>query len=311
LEEGVEFEIGEAEDSLKSIKEALDKAKGELKDAQEQIDKAAAKAVPVQVIVQKPGREPRMLDGEHHPMFPVLLKYLSRGHSVLAVGPSGSGKTYGGESAAEALDLKLFLMNPVDTRYDLLGHSDAGGEYHYTEVSRFAECEEPCLLLIDELDRYHARALTALNGLLSNGQGVFPDLGRIKIDKSTHYIMGTANTWGMGANAEYCGALKQDAAVLGRFPMRIHWDYDEAFELGLLAAHADMHKDSNEVAEAFAKCMRVRKNLLKHGIRSVNWTPRDTMALGCNLANEDTLEQALEYSVLASLTPQQREKVMA
>jgi MoxR-like ATPase len=302
LEDGVEFEIGEAEDSLKEIKKELDEAKAELEEIKQDVK-------PVIVELREPGEVPKKLDGIHHPMFPVLLEYVNRGHRCLAVGPSGSGKTYGAEMVAKTLGLKLFLMNPVDTRYDLLGHSDAGGKYHFTPISEFAKFDGKCLLLVDELDRFHPRALTALNALLANGKGIFPDLGMVEIDESTHSIVSTANTWGMGATAEYCGALKQDAAVLNRHPRRIPWDYDAVFEWELMKAHMPKHPE-DVVKVDFAACIKVRENLAEHGIR-VNWTPRDTMAVAIDRASGDSLKKAMEYSVLASLTEGQRNKVLA
>jgi cobaltochelatase CobS len=98
--------------------------------------------------------------------------------------------------------------------HEMLGFIDAAGNYHRTP---FRDAyEHGGIYTFDEVDRSDPVALLAVNPHLANGVATFPD-GQIKRHKDC-LIICTANTWGNGANADYCGATKLDAAFMSRFP---------------------------------------------------------------------------------------------
>ncbi len=111
---------------------------------------AVGKLPPVEI---KLGQDqPRKLEGPQHVQFARALKYAGRGTRTWIAGPAGSGKTCGAIKAAEALNLKVFLITPCYTRYDVLGHYDAQSNVVDTEVSRWARYQGDKCLILDEVD---------------------------------------------------------------------------------------------------------------------------------------------------------------
>lgn len=197
----------------------------------------------------------REIEGHQHQKFERLLEVMHQRDHVLAVGPAGTGKTSSGKLAAKALGLEwtYWACNPRVTASALLGFMDANGGYVRTQ---FRDAyEHGRLFILDEMDNAASDLLVALNGAIENGHAAFPD-GIIERHPD-FVVLGTANTYGKGANRVYSGRQQLDGATLDRF-LVLDWGYDEALERKL--APVD---DWTDYVQA------VRKVVEEHAIREV------------------------------------------
>jgi hypothetical protein len=253
----------------------------------------------VRIEIKAPDREATELDGHHHPMFPRLLKAaasrMANGlpPSIWIAGPAGSGKTHGAHMVAKALNLPWHYNGALSMPHELLGFIDAGGTYHRTP---FREAyEHGGVYLFDEVDASDNSALLALNAALANGTATFPD--RQITRHPDCIVIATANTWGLGATADYVGRSKIDAAFLSRFPVRIHWDYDSALEVAISGN------------EAFARrVIAARERARTHGIKVII-DPRASQAGSALIAAGFQPDEAADMTYLANLTPEHRKLV--
>lgn len=261
-----------------------------------------AATLPKRLVLSAPNRPDVEVSGEHE-KFPTLLRLLHAGQNVYLGGSKGGGKTTAALRAASALGLRCFVQGPVYDPVELTGYRDANGRYVESELYRFATCQEPSCLLLDEIDRSAVKATVPLNMPLEQRVAVFP-VGQVKIPE-THRYVATGNTWGNGATLEYTAASKQDGALIDRFHARMEWGYDLALEARVATARA---------GEAFAKTActataRIRANLEKHGL-SHGWGPRAVFSLAERLLAGFTLSEALALSSLATLESDQRAKAL-
>lgn len=160
----------------------------------------------------------------------VVLRSISAKVPVALVGPAGSGKTTCVSSVAEALSLEFYSKSvSVQTGvHEFFGYQDANGNYVRT---LFREAyENGGVFLLDEFDAGNPNVLAALNQATANGSCAFPD-GMINRHEDFIIVM-AGNTFGHGANSEYVGRNKIDAATLDRFVF-IEFPYDEDFEMKL------------------------------------------------------------------------------
>lgn len=241
------------------------------------------------------GLAPIVIDSAHV-MLPHLIQSLAAGLHVWIAGPSGSGKTHGAEQAAKALALTFRLQGAMTMAHELTGFVDAGGKYHETPfVTSF---RTGGLILLDELDAGSNEALLALNAALANGVMCLPS-GEIIRAHADFKCIGSANTFGAGATAEYVGRTRIDAAFLQRFGARLTWGYDEALERAISGN------------EGFARrVQKARANAKAHGIK-VLITPRASQAGARLIAAGYTSDEAASMTYLADLTPEQRRTVEA
>lgn len=212
---------------------------------------------------------------------------------IFIPGPAGSGKTYAAKKVAATLELPFHFNGSISMAFELLGFIDANGCYHRTP---FREAyENGGVYLFDEVDGSDNAAILALNAALANGVATFPD-GQVTRHKD-FIPMATANTWGLGATADYVGRAKLDGAFLDRFPCRLFWDYDNDLEIAI----------SGDAAFA-ARVQRARQAARLAGLK-VLITPRASMAGAALIAAGMTSDEAAECTYLANLTPEQRAMV--
>lgn len=265
---------------LEACKADVDTLNGKIETAIE----SATSAIPKTIQIQFPDRDPVNVEGAHE-MFPTLVEEMGLGLSVMIKGPSGSGKTHGIIEACKALGRPYHLMRAVMDPFELLGFVDAGGTYQPTPVYLWAN-DPGSVLIMDEVDRSNPKAVIALNTAW-NAEIPFPT-GTVKVP-AENLIVATANTWGQGADAEYVGSARLDAATLNRFPTRLDWQYDVGLEQRL----------SGNPAEA-QWCQGLRARLAERGLRVI-FGPRDIIA-HCRRVDSGTSRLgSLKRSVLATI----------
>lgn len=192
----------------------------------------AARPAHVTIDLTAPGIN---LSGEaimHH-KFPLLAAAVAARVNVMLVGPAGSGKTTAVEKVAQALGLQFYATGAVSSEYKLTGFIDAQGRIVSTAFRK--AFEHGGLFLFGETDASMPGALLAFNTALANEWMDFPD-GVVKKHPDFR-VVADANTFGTGADRQYVGRNKLDAASLDRYAV-IEWGYDEALEASLVGAQA-------------------------------------------------------------------------
>jgi len=236
-------------------------------------------------------------EGHQHPAFAKLLRLATARDvngfvpNIWLAGPAGSGKTTGARNLAKALDVPFFYNGALSTDFQVLGYNDAGGTYHTTAFRQAVT--QPSVYLFDDIDSCDSNApLLALNGALANGLITFPDA---QVERHPDCIcIATANTWGLGATADYVGRVKIDAAFLSRFPGRIEWGYDEEFEAAICGN-----------AEWARQVQSVRAKARALGLKVVI-DPRASIAGAAYIAAGFEPDEVAEMTYLANLNPEQR-----
>ena len=132
----------------------------------------------------------------------------------------------------------------------------------------------------------------ALNGALANGLIAFPDKHVERHPDSI--VIATANTWGLGATADYVGRTRLDGAFTDRFGGKVTWGYDEEFERAI----SGNPTWALQVQRALAKAAQAGLKVLI--------TPRASIAGAAYIAAGFTAQEAAELTYLANLSPEQR-----
>lgn len=233
-----------------------------------------------------------------HAMFPTLCREIGLGNSVFVSGPAGSGKTTACVKACEALGRPYFIMRAVLDPFEVLGYRDAQGTFQDTAVYQWATTEG-AILIMDEIDRSDPNALVVLNSAW-NDVIPFPH-DTVNVHPSNG-VIATANTWGVGTDAEYVGSARLDGATTDRFPSKLRWDYDEGLETRIAVSKGG---DVSEVAF----CQRLRAQITKRKIRVI-WSPRSVIAHCMRVANGVSREDSLAISALAMLNDDTRSELI-
>ncbi|MGH6671824.1 MAG: hypothetical protein ACRECV_07600 [Xanthobacteraceae bacterium] len=248
-----------------------------------------------------PDGEAKDIEGPVHPNFPLLLRVAQARDAdgyhvnIFLSGEASSGKTTACKQLGKALDRKWYFNGAISMPHEMLGFIDAAGNYHRTP---FRDAyEHGGVYTFDEVDRSDPVSLLAVNPHLANGVATFPD-GQIKRHKDC-LIVCTANTWGNGANADYCGATKLDAAFLSRFPARLSWNIDKTFELSIAGNERWAQRVQSARARAQAAGLKVLIDV------------RMTLAGSALIASGLSEQEAAEATYLANITTDQRRMIEA
>lgn len=241
----------------------------------------------------------KVVKGAAHREFEKLMRAcqskLPNGYApgIFLQGEASSGKTTGCKMAAEALGLDWYFNGAISMPHEMLGFIDGHGKYHTTPFRQ--AYEKGGLYTFDEVDRSDPVALLAVNPHLANDVATFPDK-QVKRHPNC-IIVCTANTWGLGADANYSGATKLDAAFLSRFPVRINWDIDPALEEAIVAH-----------PEWLATVRKARDKARVVGLKVMIDT-RIAQAGAALIQSGYSLQEAAEMTYLANLKPAQRQQL--
>ncbi|UVK63498.1 AAA-ATPase [Mycobacterium phage Aegeus] len=222
--------------------------------------------------------EPREIAGTTHVKLSTVIKVAQR-HHVMMVGPAGTGKSTLAEQAAEALGRKCYSisLSPQTPASQLIGYMDANGNYVRTP---FRDAfEHGHAFHFDEVDKAHPGILTVINSALANGHMTFPDGNVRKGDGFRAFA--SANTFGLGPNAQYVGSNKLDAAFLDRFG-KVFIGYDEALETAICHGTGASQTTVDKVLTYIRK---LRKTALNNGLPVV-LSPRASVGM-CDALQAD------------------------
>lgn len=298
-----------------AIKLAAEDAEERVSKAIEKLDEHRTLAVAVN------GAKAKKINGSVHPKLEILIRTVAAGDNAFLSGPAGSGKTTAARQVADALGMELFIQPVALDKFEATGFIDAGGTYRESAVYLWAKSKKPALLLIDEVDGWLAQALVALNPILDNCIGIFPGGQQFDINPSSR-IIATGNTWGMGADAEYCGRNRLDAASLDRLGARIMWGYDESFERTIcIEKYGGACVDGKAKKIPKAAGVQIIKHTVKlsQDIRTkiesagtkILWGPRQTLGLCRRVAAGMSIAEALDLSALTQLPTERRANVLS
>jgi cobaltochelatase CobS len=279
--------------AISSLEEKIDSLSSSVDEA---IKLLEAKREVVITVRQADGNDHTLPEGHKHPMFETLLRAASSRQAdgyhpnCWIAGPAGSGKTTGGRMLAKALNLPFFFNGAVSMEHKLIGFRDASGTYHSTPFREGYTI--PAVYQFDDVDSSENSALLALNAALANGECDFAD--RLMPRHPDSIILATANTWGLGATADYVGRVKIDAAFLSRFPVKISWPYDEPFELAIGGNPAWTRR-----------VQRARHAARAAGLKVII-DPRHSIAGAALIQSGFTPDQAAELTYLANIPADKR-----
>lgn len=168
-----------------------------------------------------------------HPLWDELCDFYKLHKHVYIYGPAGTGKSYVVQQLAKHLNVPFHQSGCVGETWELLGSTDAHGNYQPTEF--YNSFKEGGIFLLDEMDGCDDRVLVAINNVLSNGRCTFPN-GETLEKKEDWVVFATGNTNGHGATIDYNSRSKLDISTLDRFIV-LPFYYDNSIEL--LAAQGD------------------------------------------------------------------------
>jgi len=195
--------------------------------------KAEPKAEPKEPEPEKPKRKPKPKAPRKPKGLQSKLEAIMEAgiQNLLVVGPAGCGKTTLAQYAAiefTATDPVIISCSLGTPAYTFTGRRHPiTGEYEDTEFTK--AYREGRVIILDEVDALDPAVACAVNAALANGHIPTP-AGPIDRHEKTR-IIATANTWGHGADRQYCGRNQLDAATLDRFSGgRLTADYDAGYE---------------------------------------------------------------------------------
>ena len=268
-----------------------------------------ADRLPREVVVTTDGSKVK-LDGHVHVCFDELMELIAEGHrNLYMVGPAGTGKTTLAKQIAKALDRDFgFLSLSIGvTETHLLGRMlpKADGTWGYVP-SRFVEVyENGGVFLLDEIDAADSNVMVTINAALANGVLANPQSGKVHVRHDDCIIVGAANTFGRGADAQYVGRNQLDAATLDRFVLAtVFVDYDPDLELALAMSMLDDDKATDLISWVTELREKVATNRLRRVV-STRLVVHGAMALR---RGKKTIAD-LKASLLRDWTPDEKAKV--
>jgi MoxR-like ATPase len=200
------------------------------------VQEQVAGIAPHIIEVKHAGKDAIKIEGLTHPEFERALKYLSNGANIMLVGPAGCGKSYLSAQLAKALDVEFGTISGSAgvSESELNGWllPADGGKFEYVPA-QFIELYERgnALFCFDEMDAFDPNMLLICNTALANGHMTVAKRRHAPSIKrgANMYLMGTANTFGTGANPLYASRSTLDEATRDRFVF-ITVDYDKRLE---------------------------------------------------------------------------------
>jgi len=252
------------------------------------------------------------LPADAHPVLQDLLDVVMIGQEAFLQGPAGTGKSYLTEQVASILGWDYFSISygPQTPESRLWGYPNAEGHYVSTPFREWYDVDSDAsekgrLFCGDEVDNGHPGIITTKNQALAGAGVTFPD-GWVDRHPNARMVT-TANTWGMGATAEFMGRNPLDTAFLNRFT-KLHVPTDESLEEFLVTTKSRLN--TTEVNNWLEIVHTLRKNAEQYKIRCAV-SMRDAIA-GAQLKSIGwSTTKVLDTRVLAGLPEGRREHMLA
>lgn len=214
------------------------------KMVREEIVKTSGGAARLSIELYDPAEQRTTYLSRQHFMFPALLRLLcirdrnDQPLNIAVTGPAGNGKTSMALNCADALGIQPVLQpfTPQTTKSDLLGYMAANGQF---VASPFYEAfTKGKIFIADEFDAANPAIAVTLNAAVANRTLTFPNLETVKAHPNFRAVF-VMNTLGRGADHQYTGRMRQDAATLDRMVY-----LEVPIDKGLEAAIANVEKGS-------------------------------------------------------------------
>jgi hypothetical protein len=214
------------------------------KMVREEIVKTSGGAARLSIELYDPAEQRTTYLSRQHFMFPALLRLLcirdrnDQPLNIAVYGPAGNGKTSMALNCADALGIQPVLQpfTPQTTKSDLLGYMAANGQF---VASPFYEAfTKGKIFIADEFDAANPAIAVTLNAAVANRTLTFPNLETVKAHPNFRAVF-VMNTLGRGADHQYTGRMRQDAATLDRMVY-----LEVPIDKGLEAAIANVEKGS-------------------------------------------------------------------
>ena len=244
----------------------------------------AFKNQPKETVVINKAKETKVEIKTAHKLLPKLLKMATAPNvNVALVGKAGAGKTHIAKQVAEALKMDFTSVSLTAGTSEgqltgwLLPIGD-NGKFSFVS-SQFVELYEKgnSVILLDEMDAADPNMMLIINTALANGGFHCPQRHENPYIKRGENVIliGSMNTYGNGADLQYCGRNELDSATLDRFVL-LEMDYDIDLEKKLVP-NADPLKDW---------AVNIRKNITKNKLERILST-RKLQALNSLMINSD------------------------
>jgi len=188
--------------------------------------------------VRQPDGTDIAIEGTTHEAFGRVLELAMARKHIFLPGPSGCGKSHMAKQVAEALGLRFgsISCSAGMSESQLLGRMVPKGKQGQFEflTTEFLDCyENGGVFLFDEIDAADSNVLLVINSALANGQMAVPSRhGNPVAKRHPDFVcIAAANTFGHGADRQYCGRNQLDEATLDRFRIgTVPMDYNEKLE---------------------------------------------------------------------------------
>lgn len=234
---GLENKLRDSEAIIDKLSKDLSTKAAELEDVKANSNRAVKKLIIKHADEVVAKLEDVVLPNE----FEHVLQLAAARRNILLVGPSGCGKTHLSKLVADALGLEFSSISFTAgaSEAHLLGRTVPNftkGSSVFQGTAFLDRYENGGVFLGDELDGADPNLLLALNTALSNKYCNVPgrtDNPTAKRHKDFIFI-GTANTYGRGANRTFVGRNQLDEATLDRFRIGLkECYYNSAVEAAL------------------------------------------------------------------------------
>lgn len=278
-------------------------------------EKVAIDHCRVKIEVTVPERQQKHGVYDQHEAFPSVLQTVMEQQRVLLHGPRGTGKSRMVSSIAKALGLPFSEISCTNrtTLYDYIGipNTRTGGFDEHEMLNMY---ENGGIHFSDEFDNLEPNAAVGLNPFYDgNGHGPVPfRRDNPMAEQHPDFIPIVAMNTLCGPTGEYTGRMKQDAAVMDRFPglCRIFVGYDENLErrilqdaLGLLER---IHKLRKKCAKANLPHRIPSTRTVAAAARAVHYRCTEAGRVNGDGKSDDSIMKAC----MADWTDEERAKVI-
>lgn len=173
--------------------------------------------------------------------FDSVVAYAVNGCPVMLTGAAGTGKGYLARQVAKSLGAEFFEVNAVKNSYDLTGFVDAQSRFVKTpfyDACKAVSEGKKAVFLFDEMDCSDPEVLKIFNEAMSSFEFTFPNDEKLEFENLV--IIAACNTFGTGADEQYCGE-QLDASTLDRFAM-VRVEYEKSIELSITGNNKELVK---------------------------------------------------------------------